>query len=54
MQVYCLPDFKKNVQSESWELGFIWGKMRTIAWETASHVALRNCSEEEVGKSVYV
>ena len=27
-------------------LSFIWGKMRTIARETASQIAPRNCSEE--------
>ena len=26
---------KKNVQYYSCELGFIWGKMRTVSWETA-------------------
>ena len=29
---------------------FIWGKMRTEAWETASWLALRNCSKEVVGE----
>ena len=28
--------------------------MRTIARDTASQIALRNCSKEEVGKSQYV
>ena len=29
--------------------------MRTIAWETASQIALRNCSKEVEGKvSIYV
>ena len=33
----------------------IWGKMRTIAWETAFQIALRNCSKEVRGKiSIYV
>lgn len=41
----------KNAQCESYELNFIWGKIRTIAWETASQIALRNCSEE-VGRKV--
>ena len=31
------------------ELSFIWGKMRTEAWETAPQIALRN-SSTEVGK----
>ena len=37
---------KKNAHRESCELSFIWGKMRTIARETASQTALRNCSTE--------
>ena len=32
---------------------FIWGKMRTIAQEIASQIALRNCSKELRG-SQYV
>ena len=31
---------KKNAQCESCELSFIWGKMRTVAQETASQIAL--------------
>ena len=27
-------------------LSFIWGKIRTAAWEAAPHIALRNCSKE--------
>ena len=37
---------KKRAQCDNYELSFIWGKMRTIAWETASPIALRNCSKE--------
>ena len=37
---------KKKAQHESCELSFIWGKMRTIARETASQIELRNCSKE--------
>lgn len=40
---------KKNAQCESCELSFVWGKMRTVAQETAFHRALRNCSRD-VGK----
>ena len=29
---------------------FIWGKMRTVAWETASQIALRECSKAAIGK----
>ena len=32
------------------ELSCIWGKMRTIAEETAFQIALRNCSKEAGGK----
>ena len=46
---------KKNAQFESCELSFIWGKMRTIAWEAAFQIALRNSSKEAGGKvSIYV
>ena len=41
---------KKDVQHESFELSFIWGKMRTAAWEIAPQIALRNCAKEVVGK----
>ena len=37
---------EKNAQCESWGLSFIWGNMRTAAWETAPMIALRNCSKE--------
>ena len=48
-------DWNKNAQHESCELSFIGSKMRTIAWETAFHIALRNCSKEVAGKvSIYV
>ena len=40
---------KKDAQLESCELSFIWGKMRTVAWETAPKTALRNCSKEAGG-----
>lgn len=40
---------KKNSQHESFELSFIWGKTRTIAWETEFQIALRNCSKEVGG-----
>ena len=30
-------------------VSFIWGKMRTIAWETKFQPALRNCSKEVGG-----
>ena len=46
---------KANAQHESCELGFIWGKMRTIARETALQIALGSCSKEVAGKvSVHV
>ena len=42
---------KKNAR-ESCKLSFIWGKMRTVAQEIASQIALRNCSREVEGRSV--
>ena len=43
----------KNVQS--YELTFIWGKIRTGALKRATQIALRNCSEEAEEKvSIYV
>lgn len=33
----------KGEQHESCEFSFLWGKMRTIAQETASQLVLRNC-----------
>ena len=41
---------KKDVQLESCELSFIWGKMRTAAQEGASQIALRDCSKQAVGE----
>ena len=43
---------EKNAQCESGGLSFIWGNMRTAAWEIAPQIALRNCSKEvgEAGK----
>ena len=38
------------MQLESGELSFIWGKMRTAAWEAASQMALRDCSKAAVGE----
>ena len=46
---------KKEAQCESCGPSFIWSKIRTIAWETASQIALRNCSKRQGGKvSVHV
>ena len=48
-------DFKKkDVKLECCELSFIWGKMRTAAWEAASQIALRDCSKAAVGESQYI
>ena len=41
---------KKEVQLESHELSFIWGKMRTAAQEAASQKDLRDCSKAVVGE----
>ena len=48
----CFADLKMH-QRESCELSFIWGKMRTIVWETAFQIALRNCSKE-VGRGARI
>ena len=40
LSIYCRLK-KKKTQRESCELSFIWGKMRTIAQETVSQIALR-------------
>ena len=53
----CVNGFvaQKIAQHESCELNFIWGNMRTAAWETASDSCLRVCSKEAEEKgSVYV
>ena len=52
-QPLCLCQLK-NAQCESCELSnnIIWGKMRSIAQETASQKALRNFSKEVGGRSV--
>ena len=44
---------EKNAQCVSLSC-FLWGKMRTVAWETAPQRALRNCSEQVGGKSGYM
>ena len=36
------------------KVSFIWGKMRTVAWETAPQIALRDCSKEAVGEGQYM
>ena len=36
------------------QLSFIWGKMRTAAQETASQIALGDCSKVAVGESQYI
>ena len=45
---------KKDVQLESCELSFVWGRMRTVAWEAASLIALRDCSKVAVRESQYI
>ena len=41
---------KKDVQLESCELSFIWGKMRIVALGTIPQIALRNCSKGVVAE----
>ena len=44
---------EKNAQPKSWELCFIWWtKLRTEVQNTASQIALRDCSEEVRGASI--
>ena len=45
---------KKKKQNMSAVSCFIWGKMRTIVWEKAFQIFLRNCSEVVGGRSVYM
>ena len=46
---------KKIPHRESCELSFICGKMRTVVRETASQLALRNCSKKDMRSvSIYV
>ena len=45
---------KKNAQSESCKLSFIWGNVGAAAQETAPQIALRNCSKEMGGRTAYV
>ena len=44
---------KKDAQLESCEFSFIWGKMRTAAWEAASQTALWLLQSGSGGKSIY-
>ena len=44
---------KKDVQLESYELSFIWGKKRTVAQEAASQRALRVLQSSSGGESIY-
>ena len=45
---------KKDAQLESCELSFIWGKMRTVAGEATSQIALNDCSKATVEESQYI
>ena len=48
------PVSTKMMHSVSFELSFIWDKMRTAAQETAPQTALRDCSKETVGEGQYI
>ena len=52
--IFNIVKWKKMPQCESWELIFIWGKVRTSAWEIAPQRALRGCSKEAGGRSIDV
>ena len=45
----CVNREKKKCTS-----GFIWGQMRSRAWETASQIALWTCSKEQGEVSIYI
>ena len=45
---------KNDLQLANCELNFIWGKMRTLAQEPASQIALRDCSKAAVGEVQYI
>ena len=44
---------KKKAQCDSGKLSFIWGKMRTAAWEISPQIVLRNCSDRQ-GEGQYI
>ena len=46
---YKILSMEEHAQHESCELSFIWGKMRTVAWETASQIALRTALKRKWG-----
>ena len=45
---------EKGAQHESCEQSWIWGKMKTAAWDTAPQITLRNCSKEAGGEGQYI
>ena len=48
---------KQNLQYESCELSYIWGRIRTVVQEMALQITLRNCSKKAWGgggESVYM
>ena len=45
---------KKDVQHESCQLSFIWGKMRTTGQEMVPQIALINWSKKVVGEGQYM
>ena len=50
----CTWRLKNDVQLESCELSFIWGKMRTAPREAVSQRALGDCSKVAVGESQFI
>ena len=45
---------ERDVQLESSESSFIWGKMRIASQEVAPQIALRDCAQEAVGEGQYI
>ena len=54
IKLYYTCRLKNDVQLESCELSFIWGKMRTVAGEATSQIALNDCSKSAVEESQYI
>ena len=44
---------KIDAQHGSCRLSFVWGQIRTAAWEASPQIALRDRSKGAVGRSIY-
>ena len=52
--MYFRVSTRKRTQCESCEFSYIWGVPEDYSLETASQIALRDCSEEVRARSVYM